>query len=60
MHFIAVQVQQEVANILQPFFSPDGLVVRCLEFAMKQEHIMDFTRLRALSSLFSMLNQGVR
>lgn len=56
----ALQVQQEVASILQPFFSPDGLVVRCLEFAMKQEHIMDFTRLRALSSLFSMLNQGVR
>ncbi|XP_021916204.1 dynein heavy chain, cytoplasmic isoform X5 [Zootermopsis nevadensis] len=56
----ALQVQQEVTSILQPFFSPDGLVVRCLEFAMKQEHIMDFTRLRALSSLFSMLNQGVR
>ncbi|XP_069694728.1 dynein heavy chain, cytoplasmic isoform X3 [Periplaneta americana] len=56
----ALQVQQEVASILQPFFSPDGLVVRCLEFAMRQEHIMDFTRLRALSSLFSMLNQGVR
>lgn len=27
---------------------------------MTQEHIMDFTRLRALSSLFSMLNQFVR
>ncbi|XP_067011460.2 dynein heavy chain, cytoplasmic isoform X2 [Anabrus simplex] len=56
----ALQVQREVAGILQSYFSPDGLVVRCLEFAMKQEHIMDFTRLRALSSLFSMLNQGVR
>ncbi|KAG8248505.1 Cytoplasmic dynein 1 heavy chain 1 [Homalodisca vitripennis] len=56
----AMQVQQDVAMILQMHFSPDGLVVRCLEYAMKQEHIMDFTRLRALSSLFSMLNQGVR
>ncbi|XP_071453347.1 dynein heavy chain, cytoplasmic isoform X3 [Hetaerina americana] len=56
----AIQVQREVASLLQSYFSPDGLVIRCLEFAMKQEHIMDFTRLRALSSLFSMLNQGVR
>ncbi|KAK7789348.1 hypothetical protein R5R35_002380 [Gryllus longicercus] len=56
----ALQVQHEVASILQSYFSPDGLVVRCLEFATRQEHIMDFTRLRALSSLFSMLNQGVR
>ncbi|XP_075232643.1 dynein heavy chain, cytoplasmic isoform X3 [Lycorma delicatula] len=56
----AMQVQFDVAGILQSHFSPDGLVVRCLEYAMKQEHIMDFTRLRALSSLFSMLNQGVR
>ncbi|XP_063237430.1 dynein heavy chain, cytoplasmic isoform X2 [Bacillus rossius redtenbacheri] len=56
----ALQVQNEVASILQPYFAPDGLVVRCLEFSMKQEHIMDFTRLRALSSLFSMLNQVVR
>ncbi|XP_043279701.1 dynein heavy chain, cytoplasmic isoform X3 [Venturia canescens] len=55
-----LQVQREVASIMQSYFAPDGLVVRCLEYAMKQEHIMDFTRLRALSSLFSMLNQAVR
>lgn len=55
-----ISVQREVATILQTYFSPDGLVVRCLEYAIKQEHIMDFTRLRALSSLFSMLNQAVR
>nr|XP_024214265.1 dynein heavy chain, cytoplasmic isoform X3 [Halyomorpha halys] len=56
----AMQVQTDVANILQSYFSPDGLVVRCLEYALKQEHIMDLTRLRALGSLFSMLNHGVR
>ncbi|KAK6637160.1 Dynein heavy chain, cytoplasmic [Polyplax serrata] len=55
-----MQVQRDVAHILTPYFGPDALVVRCLEFAIKQEHIMDFTRLRALNSLFSMLNQGVR
>ncbi|XP_044746185.1 dynein heavy chain, cytoplasmic isoform X2 [Coccinella septempunctata] len=55
-----LQVQIDVANILQPYLGPDGLVVKCLEYANTQEHIMDFTRLRALSSLFSMLNQCVR
>jgi dynein heavy chain 1 len=55
-----LQVQQEVAAIIQPFFAPDNLVAKCLEFSATQEHIMDFTRLRALGSLFSMLNQMVR
>ncbi|UYV74435.1 DYNC1H1, partial [Cordylochernes scorpioides] len=55
-----LQLQRDVAAILSPYFSTDGLVVRALEFAAKQEHVMDFTRLRALGSLFSMLNQAVR
>ena len=53
-------MQHEVAAIIQPFFAPDNLVAKCLEYAATQEHIMDFTRLRALGSLFSMLNQMVR
>ena len=56
-----IQVQRDVANIFQLYFSPDGMVNRALEYAASQlEHIMDFTRFRALSSLFSMLNQSVR
>ena len=53
-------LQKNVVIILQDYFAMDGLVVKCLEFSSKQEHIMDFTRLRALNSLFSMLNQSVR
>lgn len=56
----ALQTQREIAALLLSYFSADGLVVRCLEYALTQEHIMDFTRLRALGSLFSMLNQGIR
>ncbi|XP_037905377.1 dynein heavy chain, cytoplasmic isoform X4 [Hermetia illucens] len=56
----SLQTQREISTLIQPFFSADGVIVRCLEYAMEQEHIMDFTRLRALSSLFSMLNQAVR
>lgn len=56
-----LQVQRDVASILAPHMTPDGLVVRCLEYARKTlEHIMDFTRMRALSSLFALLNQSVR
>lgn len=54
------QTQRDVATVLEPFFQPDCLVDRCLAFASQLEHIMDFTRLRALTSLFSMVNDGVR
>ncbi|XP_050563736.1 dynein heavy chain, cytoplasmic isoform X2 [Spodoptera frugiperda] len=56
----ALQTQRDVASILQPLFFGDGLVVKCLERAVSLDHIMDFTRHRALSSLHSMLNRGVR
>ncbi|XP_045484392.1 dynein heavy chain, cytoplasmic isoform X1 [Pieris rapae] len=56
----ALQTQRDVAAILQPLFYGDGLVVKSLERAVSLDHIMDFTRHRALSSLHSMLNRGVR
>ncbi|XP_074612492.1 cytoplasmic dynein 1 heavy chain 1-like isoform X2 [Acropora palmata] len=55
-----MQVQCDFVDIIQEHFSPNGLVVKCLEFAFRQEHIMDFTRMRALESLFSMVHQGIR
>ena len=54
------QVQRDIATTLMPYFASDGLVKRSLEYASTLEHIMDFTRLRALGSLFSMINQAVR
>uniref|UniRef100_A0A2P2HXP1 Dynein heavy chain, cytoplasmic n=1 Tax=Hirondellea gigas TaxID=1518452 RepID=A0A2P2HXP1_9CRUS len=57
----ALQVQGDIAAILAPHLTPDGLVVKCLEFAdSKLEHVMDFTRMRALASLFALCNQAVR
>lgn len=55
-----LQVQNDAVNIVSEHFTSGGLVMKCLEFAMGQEHIMDFTRLRALGSLFSMFKQAVR
>lgn len=52
--------QQEVASLLEPHLEDGQFVCRALEFALKQEHIMDFTRFRALKTLFSMLSNTVR
>lgn len=57
---LALQLQRDIANILMPHFTDSGLVSRCLEFAKNLEHVMDFTQLRALTSLFSLLKQSVR
>lgn len=56
----ALRLQKDIAGLIQPFFTTDGLVEKCLEFSSTLEHIMDFTRMRALSSLFSMMNDAVR
>ena len=56
-----IALQSLIVQILKPHFQHDNsLVIKALDFALNQEHIMDFTRLRPLNSLFSMLNQGIR
>ncbi len=60
MYILCLKVQRDFADILAPHLTSDGLVLKSLEFAKDLEHVMDFTKMRALSSLFSMLNQGAR
>lgn len=55
-----LQTQIDCLNILLPHFSNGGVVQEALKFAAQQEHVMDFTKLRALVSLFSLLNQCIR
>ncbi|VDN96525.1 unnamed protein product [Rodentolepis nana] len=55
-----LQTQRVIANMFVPHFAGSGLVSRCLEFAKDLDHVMDFTQLRALTSLFSLLKQTVR
>uniref|UniRef100_A0A8C4QIF7 AAA+ ATPase domain-containing protein n=1 Tax=Eptatretus burgeri TaxID=7764 RepID=A0A8C4QIF7_EPTBU len=55
-----LQIQCDVALILQQYFVTDAVVAKALEFASKLEHIIEFTRLRCLGSLFSMLHQACR
>ncbi|XP_065175263.1 cytoplasmic dynein 1 heavy chain 1-like [Sycon ciliatum] len=55
-----LKVQRDCATVLAPHFASDSIVMRALKYAEAQEHIMDYTRLRALSSLFSMVHQAIR
>ncbi|KAI7825176.1 dynein heavy chain [Gamsiella multidivaricata] len=52
--------QQACASILEPHFAEDGLIPRALDYAATLEHIMDFTTMRVLGTLFSLLNKSVR
>lgn len=52
--------QQDIAALLEPYLEDGQFICRALDFALKQEHIMEFTRFRGLKTLFSMLNSTVR
>ncbi|KAL0081796.1 dynein heavy chain [Phycomyces blakesleeanus] len=56
-----IATQRAIAAIMVPDLSDDeGLVAKSLEFAATLEHIMDFTRMRVMSTFFSLLNKTVR
>ncbi|KAJ1950562.1 dynein heavy chain, partial [Dispira parvispora] len=52
--------QQTCATCLAPFFEQGNLACKALEHARTLQHIMDFTTMRVLSTLFSLLNKAVR
>ncbi|KAJ3071427.1 hypothetical protein HDU98_005356 [Podochytrium sp. JEL0797] len=54
-----VATQRRVADTIQTHFRDSGFVERALEHAETLEHIMDFTRLRVLNTLFSLINKTV-
>jgi len=54
------QVQKTVVDFLKPIFEEEnGIIIRALEYADTQEHVMKFTKTRAIWSLFSQLRGGV-
>eukprot|EP01091_Cochliopodium_minus_P010435 TRINITY_DN2760_c1_g1_i1.p1 TRINITY_DN2760_c1_g1~~TRINITY_DN2760_c1_g1_i1.p1 ORF type:complete len:4604 (+),score=1553.39 TRINITY_DN2760_c1_g1_i1:76-13887(+) len=52
-------VQIDSINSIQKYFAPKELVINSLDYAAKKTHIMDFTKLRSLVSMFSLLNKGI-
>jgi dynein heavy chain 1 len=52
--------QKTIVTILEPFFAEDGIVAAALVFAESIDHIMDFTAIRAINTLCSLVNKTVR
>jgi len=53
--------QRAIAAILTPHLTDEsGLVAKSLVYAETFEHIMDFTRMRVMNTLFSLLNKTAR
>lgn len=56
----ALVVQKQVADILDHCLAKERLIVHALEEARKISHIMEYTGIRALNTLFSLLNKACR
>lgn len=56
----ALRVQSRAADILRKSFTLDGTLHKALEKAWEMHHIMQFTEIRALHTLFSLLNKACR
>lgn len=56
----ALLVQKDIADLLEPHLEEGQLLYQALDFSIQQEHIMSFTRFRAMKTLFSMLSGTVR
>jgi dynein heavy chain 1 len=54
-----LHAQRVCADALAPHMAAGGFVLRAIEYAEQRAHIMTFTRLRVLESLFAILNMGI-
>ncbi|EED23281.1 dynein heavy chain [Talaromyces stipitatus ATCC 10500] len=53
-------VQDMVSDFLKQFMQSDDLIYKALEEARQYNHIMEYTTIRALNTLFSLLNKACR
>lgn len=56
----SLDTQELLANTLKKLLQSDDVILQMLEQAKKYDHIMDFTDIRALGTLFSLLNKACR
>jgi dynein heavy chain 1 len=55
-----LQVQGVIAEFLQAKLTQDKFIEKALSLAKKYKHIMEYTDIRALNTLFSLLNKACR
>ena len=56
----AIVQQAQIADLLQQFLGTENLLNSALTEAQKYSHIMQFTEIRVLNTLFSLLNKSCR
>lgn len=56
----ALAIQKQVSTFLEQLLSSSGLLDKCVEEAQNYNHIMEFTTIRALNTLFSLINKACR
>ncbi|KAL8439825.1 hypothetical protein Efla_004351 [Eimeria flavescens] len=56
---VAQSTREICVAALKPLFTADGFVSQCLENAAKFEHIMEFTKIRCIESMFSLIRKGI-
>ena len=57
---LALQLQAQSAELLEQYFASAGLLDLALRQAKDLTHVMQFTEIRALNTLFSLLNKACR
>lgn len=56
----ALALQKQVADLLSDFLTTDSFIHAALKQAQGYNHIMEFTTIRVLATLFSLLNKSIR
>lgn len=57
---VAQGIRERCVSIVQPFFAAGGFCSQCLELAVRHQHIMEFTKIRCIESMFALLKKGIR
>lgn len=55
-----LSIQKFCFNVIDPFFHEDALIDKCLIMVLKYPHVMPASKIALLSSLFTLLNKGIR
>eukprot|EP00928_Gymnodinium_smaydae_P025254 TRINITY_DN20180_c0_g1_i4.p1 TRINITY_DN20180_c0_g1~~TRINITY_DN20180_c0_g1_i4.p1 ORF type:complete len:4280 (-),score=1133.62 TRINITY_DN20180_c0_g1_i4:296-13135(-) len=53
------QVKHKCVEALEPLFEPGGLVLKALDLSGKMDHIMTYTEIRLLATLFTLIRKGI-
>ena len=53
-----IQVRTKAADSIKVFFEPNNLVQRALEAVEEYNHVMVFTKIRVIESMFALLRRG--